>query len=220
MGLALLSSLTKACKVVNDVVYTRLAINEKLLELVLFELQRYYDDQPYLCLLYKAIISICYYGLFRIGELVICDIADHTTKAKDVHVAMNKNKILVVLYTSKTHGQDSYPQKIKITGNKPTNRFFCPFKLMQRYMMQRGGFESNTEPFFVFKGKIPVTDVNVRTVLQNMLQNLGLDPLLYGTHSLCSGRAVDMFKLGYSISQIKMAGRWQSNAVFKYLKTL
>ena len=83
-NLVKLGVLTRACKQVNDVIHTRLPIHCKLLELMCFEIDRLYGaTQPYLNILYKLVFLIGYYGLFRIGELVM---GDHTIKAKNVHV--------------------------------------------------------------------------------------------------------------------------------------
>ena len=39
--------------------------------------------------------------MFRIGELTVGEQGSvHTVKAKDMHIAMNKNKIMLVLYSS------------------------------------------------------------------------------------------------------------------------
>ena len=76
----LLSTLIRGCKVVNDCVRTRLPIQKGLLEMILFEIQRIYRDQFYLEILYKTVLSLCYYGLFRIGELTS---SQHTLKAQD-----------------------------------------------------------------------------------------------------------------------------------------
>ena len=94
----------------NDVLKARMPIHCRLLELILFELGRHFGtlQQPYLNKLYQALFALGYYGLFRIGELVS---GDHTIKAKNVHIAKNKEKILIILYTSKTHGKESRPQK-------------------------------------------------------------------------------------------------------------
>ena len=86
----LLNSLIKACKLVNDRVRTRLPIQIGLLEMILFETQRKFCHQEYAEYMYKAIFSLGYYGLLRIGELVQ---GFHTVKAKDVHMGENKNKI-------------------------------------------------------------------------------------------------------------------------------
>ena len=94
----LLNTLAKACKLKNDHVITRLPIQCKLLEILLFEVQRLFADQSYLEILYKAIFSHAYYGLFRIGELTK---SKHAIKATNVHIASNKEKMLFVLHSSK-----------------------------------------------------------------------------------------------------------------------
>ena len=219
-NIMLLNALMRGCRMVNDHVTTRLPIHLKLLELMLFEIDRIYDTQPNLTLLYQTIFIIGYYGLFRVGELVTCTENDHIMKAKDVHVSGNKEKILIVLYSSKTHGRESSPQEIKITGNgRKGNRFFCPFLLIKQYMIARGGFVTDIEPFFIFRDGSVITDVQIRKVLNRLFSNLGLDARCYGMHSLHAGRAGDMLKTErYSIEDIKRAGRWKSNAVYRYLK--
>ena len=100
----LITALTKACKLKNDVFHTRLPIKIRLLELMLYEIQRIYVKQPYLDILYKTIFALSYYGMLRIGEVTA---SEHVIKAKNIHVAQNKQKILLVLYSSKTHGRES-----------------------------------------------------------------------------------------------------------------
>ena len=112
----LLSSLVRSCKLVNDTVKTRLPIQKGLLEMILFELNRKFcgnnnNQQPYLALLYQAIFCLGYYGMLRVGELAA---GNHCIKACNIHVGNNKDKILIVLYSSKTHGKESRPQKVKI----------------------------------------------------------------------------------------------------------
>ena len=64
-------------------------------------------------ILLKAIYCMAYFGMMRVSEL---GLSDHTAKAANIHI-VNKDKILVALYTSKTHGEESDPQKIKITAD-------------------------------------------------------------------------------------------------------
>ena len=139
---------------INDHVKIRLPIGVHLLKQILFEAERYFDKQPYLQSLYKALFSITYYGMMRIGEV---SKSDHHVKAKDMYVAFNKDKIMLRLHTSKMHGMESEPQEIKI--NKiveegaymlTRNRFFCPFDLMRQYIGIRGaGFIRDNEAFFI-----------------------------------------------------------------------
>ena len=219
----LLHSLTRACKLVNDKVKTRLPIQCGLLELILGELRRYFygRNQVYLEILYKALFALGYYGLLRVGELTA---SEHVIKAQNIHVASNKDKILVVLYSSKTHGYESRPQKVKITSNIRAGsslhqyRTFCPFKLMKDYFHIRGEFGEN-EQFFVFRDGSPVLPDHARKVLRQMLDRLGLNSALYDMHSLRIGRASDLAKFNYSISETKFLGRWKSNTVYKYIRS-
>ena len=135
----LLSSFTRACKLINDTVKTRLPIHCGLLEVMLFEIEQIFrkDNQEYLEILYKSILLLGYYGLMRIGELTS---SLHSVKARDIHIATNKEKILIVLYTSKTHDKSSRPQQIKITSNRHERsgsyiqRHFCPFQVLRNYL--------------------------------------------------------------------------------------
>ena len=61
-------------------------------------------------------LSTTYYGLFRISEIAQTK-GGHAALAKDVQIASNKNKFLIVLRSSKTHMRGSMPQFIKISSN-------------------------------------------------------------------------------------------------------
>ena len=216
----LLSSLVKSCKLENDRVKIRLPIQKGLLEILLFELERVYDSQPYLELLLKTMFSLAYYGMLRVGEITS---SPHNIKACNVHVGNNKDKIMLVLYTSKTHGEESGPQKIRISaapmkGNKTDNKLFCPFKTVIKYMDTRGPYLSEQEPFFILSDRSAVKPNQLRTFIRNVLDKVNLDSLLYDVHSFRIGRTCDLVKFGYSIEQIKAMGRWKSNAVYRYLK--
>ena len=140
----LFTSITCACRLSNDRLKCRLPIKIALLEQMLFEIDRLWNgSQPYLQSMYKALFALGYYGLLRVGEL---NHSDYTLKAKDVHVGQNKEKILLVLYSSKTHGVYNRPQEIRITSiqhsDKHLIRHFCPFKLAREYMAMRGSYHT------------------------------------------------------------------------------
>ena len=219
----LLNSLTRSCRLINDRVQTRLPITCGLLELVLFEIQRIFNEsnQEYLESLYKALFILGYYGLFRVGELTL---SPHVIKAKNIHMAKNKDKILVVLYSSKTHGKESRPQKVKIVANHTeksgayAQRHFCPFKVMREFLAFRGSYEDDQEPLFVYRDRSPVTAKGAREVLKTSLMRLNLDYTVYNVHSLRIGRTSDLVKFNYPISEVKLMGRWRSNCVYKYIR--
>ena len=215
-NLALFAALTRASKLKNDVLRTRLPIGKKFLEVILFEIQRKFSKDPYKRSLYKTIYLVAYHGLMRIGELTI---SPHVLKAVDVHDARNKQAFKFVLHSSKTHGRGDHPQKIRIEKVDKTTNFFCPVEEITNYLEIRGRFaKSINEPFFRFEDKQPITANHVRKTLKQVINNLHLDSSLYDTHSFRIGKATDMFKEGTTVEQIKEAGRWKSNAVYKYLR--
>ena len=195
----LLGSLTSACKLINDKVHLRLPIQCNLLEMILFEVQRIFNakGQWYLEILYKALFSLSYYGMMRVSEVTL---SEHVLKAKDIHEARNKDKLLVMLYTSKTHTTANRPQKLKITSNSTeksgcyAKKNFCPFKLVKHFIDTRTDYNSDTDQFFIFSDGSPVRANNARQTLNTCLINLGLDPHCYGMHSFRVGRTTDLIK--------------------------
>ena len=206
----LLGTLTRACKTLNDQIRTRLPIHKWLLELLIFEIERLYHSQPYMKQMYKTFFLIVYYRMFRPGELAM---GDHTVKAKDVHIAKNKKKILFILYSSKTHGKNKKPQKIKIAASQDAHmghqrkQFVCPFLKSREYLAIRGNFKTDQDPFFVQSDHSPVMPHQVRAVLRKLLSSINLNAQAYNLHSFRVGRTTDMYQYSYSIEQIRIAGR-------------
>ena len=162
-GKVLLNTLTKSCKLKNDKLKVRLPIQKGLLELILFKIQRKYNSQPYLEAMYISAYLLQYYGLMRIGEITE---SNHSIKAVNVHEARRYNRLLIVLYSSKTHGPESAPQKIKILGNKTIevqdNDYciskyqiakkqlgkFCPVEWTLKFIELRPSIINSDENFF------------------------------------------------------------------------
>ena len=216
----LLDSLARSCKLVNGKVKIRLPIQKGLFELLLFEMERFYYDspQPYLESMYKAMFCLTYYGLLRVGEVTL---SPHNICASNVHVGNNKDKILIVLYSSKTHGPESRPQKVRIAAAPTTmqnTKIFCPLRIVLKYMAMRGSYLNASEPFFIMSDRTAVKPHIVRNLLRTLLDRIQLDSSLYDVHSFRIGRASDLAKFGYSVEQIKCMGRWKSNAVYRYLR--
>ena len=223
----LITALTRACRLRNDIINIRLPIQKGMLVLLLKEVNTIFAEQPYLKDLYRALLSTAYFGLFRVGELTAAPGA-HQVLASDVHIGINKDKILFILRSSKTHGKSSSPQLIKITSSRQAQlkgwhqhlhlRPPCLFALLQTYLSARENSKSYNEPFFVFKNRVPVTAAQFRASLKRCLKSSGFDDKLYTSHCFRIGRSCDLYKCGVSIENIKKLGRWKSNAVFQYLR--
>ena len=221
----LLASLTRACKLINDKVKTRLPIQKGVLNIIIDELETIFSDQWYLKVLYQALFSTAYFGLFRVSELTQ---GLHPILARDVHIAENKCKLLFVLRTSKTHGLGVKPQIVKITSTTtggaetkitkfPDSR--CPYQLLRRYLDIRNPYTTDLEPFFIFSDGSPLQPKHFRKTLKMCLKKAGLDTKLYNTSGFRSGRSVDLWVSGISVESIKKIGRWKTNAVYTYLAT-
>ena len=185
----LLTTLTRACKNINDAVFIRCPIRCNLLEIILFEVDRVLPGQFYLITMYRAFFALTYYGLFRVGELAK---GDHPAKAKDVHIATNKKKILIVLHSSKMHAKDSLPQKIRISADgqitkKKIGTWFCPFDLAVNFIRIRGDYRSLQEQFFIFRDQSPLTAVQVHRVFKKILSNLNMDTQHFDLNSMRVG---------------------------------
>ena len=226
----LLLSLTKACRIRNDKIRTRLPIQKGMLCLILKETRNYFLNigQPYLAILYQTIFCSCYYGLLCSSE--VC--GAHPVLAWDVHIATNKKKFLFVLRTSKTHGLGSAPQIVKFTAVKKSlpkiiakNKLdrnstkFCPYKLLTDYAHIRGSYKRDYDPFFMFTDGCPIQPSQLSACLKKITKMCRLDQSLYSMHSLRLGQTCDLYQMGLSVKTIKKLGRWRSNVVFRYLKT-
>ena len=218
----LLNSLTRACKVKNDILVTRLPIQKDLVHALLRQTEKLFNKpsntQPYLEIMYKALLVATYYGLLRIGEVT-----------QSIHVLLarneNKNKLPFMLNTSKTHDLGSPPQMIKISQKlsrkekmHELQEKYNPFNLIRAYLHRRLLAQTSTEQFFVFSDNTPVKPCHFRLTLKTLLSQLKFQTDLYVVHGLRGERACDLMKYGLSVETIKKLGRWKSNAVFAYLK--
>ena len=156
--------------------------------------------------------------MLRIGELTEAE-SDHTIRLGDVHIDRDKDKVLIVLKSSKTHTRTHKPQLVKIE-RRYTLEFkenCCPCAILCEYLLERGvdDFGDDTN-FFIYRDGANVKAQHFRKVLKASIENLNLDKPLYDTHSLRTGRIHDLFKSGVSVEKIKEMGRWRSNAIYNY----
>ena len=180
----LLASLTCACKLKNDNITARLIIRKSLLGLLISKLEVKYVDQPYLNTMYRALFLTTYYGMLCIGEVTM---SQHVVKAKDIYIGVNKPKIMIILHTSKMHNKGQHLQIVKMSASAQLDKL-CPFKALIEFLAVRRKYKSDTEPFFVFRDRSPVTPDNYRRLLKHLFIMNSLDHTLYGVHRMRAGR--------------------------------
>lgn len=212
-----LASIIKSCKYRNNEVVHRMPINYYMLLSLLDIADKFYDQQPYLATLYKAMFSAAYNGLLRVGEMTK---SQHAILAQDVLIGRNKRKIQFILRTSKTHGLGDPPQIIAYFCDCDETKApqYCPFELMDNYNKMKDKYVDSTEQYFVFRGHIPVTPGKFREVLKMLLNEANIDAENFNVHSFRIGHANDMRRLGKGVDYIKNKGRWKSSVVWNYLK--
>ena len=219
----LLNAITRGCRLTSDRVVVRLPIHKQLLHILLIKLTTMFDQQPYLSKLYKAMFAIAYYGLFRIGEIAN---RSHPILAKDVHLASNKKKLMIILHTSKTHWKNNKPQIIKISAvsmkkntGQVTDKEFCPYQLLRSYIdIRESSYKTNNEPFFIFRDRSGVSPILFRKILKQTLMKNNITAEAFSGHIFRIGWASDLMIMGVPIETIKKLGRWKTNCVYTYLQ--
>lgn len=198
---------------------------------LLDQLDKTFQDQPYLRALYRAMFTAGYYGLLRVGEMCT---GDHPILAKDVLTDDRKQKHYFILRTSKTHNLRDKTQKViipslseeeegKLYDRSTRKGNYEPFKLIQEFIdfrLQRIKITRRQDPFFVFSNKQPVTPVQLRRVLKKTLETKQYKPSSYDVHSFRGGRCEDLRRLKFSTERIRREGRWseKSRAIFAYFQ--
>ena len=220
----LLTSLTQACQLKDDRVQIKLPIRKGLVQLLVSSVDRLFMDapQPYLKVMYKTLFTIAYFGLFRIGELTK---GDHVVKAKDVHLGNNKQKNMLVLHLSKTHGEGKKPQIVKIKARRQStqqlhsNDELCLVTMLESYVHIWKRIKTHDKQFFVFKDRSLVQPTHARIILNKLLWLNGLDPQLYNFSGFRSGQATDLLDVYHlSLETVSKIGCWKSTTVYAYLK--
>ena len=140
-----------------------------------------------------------------------------------MYESRSRNKVLILLRTSKTHGIGDNPQSMKISGNNADpcdrNACYCPVKLPHTHakLHHSKAAAHNRGPLFIFSDGSPVRPYHYRLVLKCAIKMAGLDQNNYDCHSLRIGRSCDLFRDKMPVEDIKKLGRWKSNSVFDYL---
>ena len=164
----LINSLTRACKLEKDRVSVRFPIRKPLLNIILKTTEHHFlgAGQVYLAHMYMALFSTAYYGLFRVGEITW---SPHNIKAIDVHIGENKNKILFILRSLKTHTLGDPPQMITISSSRRARlqHHYCPFNLLRKFLEVRRGYLNPSEPFFHFFGQVVCDIEPVQEYIKN-----------------------------------------------------
>ena len=202
---------------------TRLPVTPTILRILKYEIRHSSLsklNKPLLWLL----CTLAFHGSFRIIELLsktknFFD-PDFCLLGRDVNLksfTLNNSLISVITVTVKSP-KAGRPNTKDIIDIYPTNTDLCPVKAFISYTKTNPVSDLNL-PFFSLDSGTPVTGNHF-----NKLLKLWLLPYLDTTwgyisgHSFRAGIPSILGSLGFSDSDIKLAGRWSSRAFETYLK--
>ena len=101
---------------------------------------------------------------------------------------------------------------ITVNGKNPN---LCPVQAIYEYIQL---FKPIQGPLFQFLGNSPVTHSFMSSKLHMLLQFISLDPKCYKGHSFRIDAATNAVNMGFSEQYIRKLGRWNSNAIQKYIR--
>lgn len=164
----------------------------------------------YNTLLYQSMFLFAFYAFCRVGEITLSSSPSyHTVCISDIQ--FNKDLTMTVHFK---HFKHSEGKSVDIIIH-PATKSFCPVRILSRYISYRG---HNPGPLFIFSNGIPVSTSNFSSTLAKVLQFLDLPTSVYKSHSFRIGAATHAAIRGFSDQQIRIMGRWKSNAFLKYIR--
>ena len=168
-------------------------------------------SSPYHIQLVKAMFLIAFYGLMRVGEIAYSSTSKNPTISMS-EIEISPNHLIIKILHFK-HNKSGRPLEILIK-RQPDSQF-CPVVNLCQYLKVRG---LTPGPVFIFPDGKVVPRTFFSTKLKHCLNFLGLSPVLYQSHSFRIGSASLLASMGLSDSQIRLLGRWKSDAFKKYIR--
>jgi hypothetical protein len=164
---------------------------------------------------FKAMCSLAFFAFLRIGEMTT---TKHTScqplQLDNLAFSCDSNNLIVGIKLTFHDFKHNYNQRpFTLTINRQNS--CCPIQLLLDYLALRGKQRS---AIFVTRGGMPVAREAFALQLSEAIRLCGLDPARYKGHSFRIGAASYAAGQGMSDSQIRIMGRWKSNAFHKYIR--
>lgn len=214
-----IASIIRTCKIKNNAVHYRCGISKNMLKELLQTVKKHFLDkgQQYQFVLFRAVFLTAYYGMFRIGEIAQ---GPHSLKMENVKKSTNKYKYLMILRSSKTHGEGDFPHTVsvpQVVDVEETEQLYDPVQAIDDYKALR----PQTSPkanFFVLQDGSPIKCYALRRVLKTILSLSNYSQEIFDFHSWRVGRASDLLHSAVPFHLVKKWGNWKSNSILKYFK--
>lgn len=133
----------------------------------------------------------------------------------DIAFEFNQGKLISVTVTLKHYKTNTNNTPIIICLNSCQDLTKYPVHALHLYTQK---FGHTSGPLFQLIDGHPVSYSFVTKQLSSAVSFIGLDPRLYKRHSFRIGAATHAARLGYSENSIQKMGRWNSDAIKKYIR--
>ena len=162
-------------------------------------------------LLLKSMFTVAFFGLMRMGEVTVSK--HHQVSLFLSQITLSSTQIIISIKHFK-HNSSLKPVDIPLL--RQTNSQICPLYHMSQYLLVRG-FQPG--PLFAFPSNSPVPRAFFAKQLKLLLTFSGMDTSRYKGHSFRIGGASYLADMGYTDSQIRLIGRWETNAFIRYIRS-
>lgn len=171
-------------------------------------------DSHYVSTMFKAMCAMAFYAFLRIGEITVTKQSPAVLQLRQLEKLSNvrgdTEAIKVTFYSFKHHYNEP-PLSVVLTRQPVV----CPVDTLLVYLQFRG---CRPGPIFQHLDGSPVTRSEFCDWLARAIKSCGLNPDRYKGHSFRIGAASHAAECGYSETQIRLLGRWKSDAFKKYIR--
>ena len=172
---------------------------------------------PYQICQFQAMCSLAFFAFLRIGEMTSTSGRSDTSPLQISHISklLSSSRDLIafkITFGNFKHSYNVRPFSI-LVSRQPQS---CPVELLAKYLAMRG---PRPGALFITVDGAPVSRSHFSNQLSSAIQFCGLSPSVYKGHSFRIGAASHAADKGLSDAQIRLLGRWKSNAFLKYLRT-
>ena len=184
-----------------------LVILHRLLQAVDDNIKHYFH-RPLL----KAMFIISFYGLMRMGEV---SMSKHGLVPLQMDQLQITQERIIISITQFKYNSKLTP--VDIIFPRHQNPQLCPVVNLSSYLLLRG-FQPG--PIFAYPSLAPVQRSFYSSKLSFLLKSIGCDVSRYQSHSFRIGGASYFAELGYTDSQIRLLGRWETNSFIRYIRDI
>jgi hypothetical protein len=168
----------------------------------------------YNALLFRAMCTTAFFAFLRVGEITYCPRSPAVLQATQVVKLVDLSGAIAGLKIKFVDFKHSYNHPgIAITLSRRTD--ICPVQSLLDYLSHRGLSDG---PLFQTLDGHAVSRKTFSDFLSLVFRSCGLDSSKYKGHSFRIGAATFAADCGFSDTQIRLMGRWKSDAFRKYIR--